>query len=405
MVFSLGFVSAAASFQVQSFSCSPSEVAINNVFSCTAQINNVGDTSGSVSVATLYSDSGNWLESSSYPQASGVSVSPGQSTEVIFTGLRAIKSGNNGFTKIMLDDVTDTYVADNNKKVNVINVVVIVSDSASSAVMGGTWDVTSEVTAGGNIDVSLTWVSSSGGCSIGSQTNPIEITEMQDGNQQSRVWTVTQGTSGTCHYSISAAATGAGGIASKIDTTTSSVTCIDCPVDAGSPGGGSGSGSGGGGGATTTVAEEQLTNEYTQSLGIGESFGFSIAEVSHKLVVLNLTETTAQISIESQKQTFDLIVGEDINVDLDGDSAADVSVKLQSINIITMKATFFILPLNGRSTSVPADEGESTGEALLSLEEKLRNLFGGKLWIPLVILVLIVIGGIVFFIWRRRKQL
>ena len=153
----LPFAMAVASFQVTAFSCSPSESVINSVFSCTSTIRNVGDAAGSVSTATLYPDSNNWLENSNYPQSSGTTVNPGETAEVTFTSLRAIKSGNNGFLKIMLDSVTDTYVADNNKKVNVINVVVTVSNSASSAATGASVTSTAEVTAGGNIDVSLTF--------------------------------------------------------------------------------------------------------------------------------------------------------------------------------------------------------------------------------------------------------
>src|SRR3989338_8694817 len=107
---SITFVSAAADFAVTSFSCTPTESVINNVFSCTVDIKNNGDASGSVNTATLYPDANDWLENSNYPQASGTSVNAGQSTQVTFSGLRAVKSGNNGFSKIMLDSVTDTYV-------------------------------------------------------------------------------------------------------------------------------------------------------------------------------------------------------------------------------------------------------------------------------------------------------
>src|SRR3989338_9018953 len=94
LTINMSFAMAVASFAVTSFSCTPSEAVINNVFSCTAQIKNNGDASGSVSTATLYGDSNNWLEQASYAQASGESVSPGQSTSVTFTGLKAVKSGN-----------------------------------------------------------------------------------------------------------------------------------------------------------------------------------------------------------------------------------------------------------------------------------------------------------------------
>src|SRR3989338_4414638 len=154
----INFVSAAASFQVSSFPCSPTEVGINSAFSCTATIQNTGDASGTLNTATLYADASDWLESSNYPQSYGQSVNAGNSISVTFSGLRSTKSGNNGFARIMLDSVTDTYVADNNKKVNVIDIVVSVSNSASSAAMGGTVTSTAEVTAGGNIDVSLSFL-------------------------------------------------------------------------------------------------------------------------------------------------------------------------------------------------------------------------------------------------------
>src|SRR3989344_2064860 len=125
----IGIVVAAASFQVTSFSCSPSEAVINSLFSCSATVQNTGDAAGTLSTATLYTDTADWLENSNYPQSYGQSVNPGNSVSVSFSGLRATKSGNNGFSKIMLDSVTDTYVADNNKKVNVVNVVATIINS------------------------------------------------------------------------------------------------------------------------------------------------------------------------------------------------------------------------------------------------------------------------------------
>src|SRR3989344_7757454 len=77
LFFSISFISATADFQVTGFSCSPSEVSVNTLFSCTATIKNNGDASGSVSIATLYPDAADWLEDSTYPESSGESVSPG----------------------------------------------------------------------------------------------------------------------------------------------------------------------------------------------------------------------------------------------------------------------------------------------------------------------------------------
>src|SRR3989338_1482759 len=134
IVLALPSTLAVASFSITSFSCTPSEVKTNQVFSCTSQIMNSGDAAGSVSIVTLYPDSNDWLEESSYQQASGTSVDPGQSSEVTFSGLRATKSGSNEFARIMLDNVADTYVADNSISVNTIDVAVVASSSASSAV-------------------------------------------------------------------------------------------------------------------------------------------------------------------------------------------------------------------------------------------------------------------------------
>lgn len=270
-------VMGAAEFQVASFSCTPAEVVVNDVFSCTAQIQNVGDVAGSVSIATLYTDANDWLENPSYAQASGTSVDPGQSVEVSFIGLRAIKTGNNGFSKIMLDDVTDSYVTDID--VNIIDIISIVTNTATSAAMGGTLETTVDVTTGGNTDVTLTWTANSGGCTIPNQAATKTITGMTDGSQQSRSWTITQGTSGACSFTILASAIGNAGDATTSDTTTNSITCTDCPVDdeddssSSSGGGGGGGGAGGGGGFTSDeeeeeeeIAEEEELEEEEQSI-------------------------------------------------------------------------------------------------------------------------------------------
>ena len=350
-----------ANFQVISFSCSPSEVSINSIFSCTATIKNFGD-SGSVGTLTLYPDANNWLENSNYPQASGELVGLGQSISVTFTGLKAVKSGNNGFSKIMLDLVEDKYVSDQNKKVNVINVAVTISNSASSAAKGASVTSTSEITAGGNIDVSLTFVSDSGGCSIGSQTNPKSFTGLTDGSKQSWAWTITQGTSGTCRYTISASATSSGGGASKIDSTSSAITCTDCSSGSSNPPGSSSGGAGGSGGVTKTYLLGDLTSSQSVELVANERASFNFSGIEHFLTLKNNTETTARITIESEKQTFTLTVGDEINVDLNSDNLAEITVKLQTINIITKKAKFVLIPLLSGEKIAPTPSEESAGK-------------------------------------------
>ena len=402
-------VSAAADFAVNTFSCTPAEIVINDVFSCTAQIKNNGDAAGTVSVATLYPDANDWLEDSNYPQASGTSVDPGQTTEVTFTGLRSVKSGDNGFARITLDDVTDTYVSDNNVEVNVIDVIVTVSNSVSSAVMGASFDTSAEVTAGGNIDATLTFTVNSGGCSIGSQSSSIVINDMQNGNKQSKTWSVTQGTTGNCRFTISAAATGVGGVASKIDSTPSTITCTNCPTPSSSSssssggGGGGGAGGGSGGGGTSTGAVKYTLGELKEAqvvdLAVNEAAEFEFSGVKHMLTVKNLSNTRATIEVQSETQSFALTVEENKTIDWDSDRLADISVKLKSIDIIASKARLIIRPL---AEKIPVEEDKA--------DESPFDIFGGEeisrsvlIWIIIAVLVLVcIVGG--YLVLRRFRM-
>ncbi len=412
LVMSITFVSAAADFAVTSFSCSPAESVINNVFSCTTDIKNNGDASGTVNTATLYTDASNWLEDSNYPQASGVSVSAGQSTTVTFSGLRATKSGDNGFSKIMLDQVTDTYVADNNKKVNIINVAVTVSNSVSSAAMSSSFTTAAEVTAGGNIDVSLTFTVNSGGCSIGNQDSEKIISDMQDGNKQSRTWTVTQGTSGDCKFTISAAATGSGGIASKIDSTSSTITCTNCPVDSGSSGSSSGSSGGSAvGGSGTKASITEFTKMKELDFSQNDWFSFKINGGEHKLTVLNITDTYVIIELESEKQAFTLNVGDEIQISLTN-GEPDISIKLKSINVLSKKAVLVITRLS--AVQLPETTANITKEEKpKGIEQKIPEKKDGEstqesekkpYYIIVIVLILILLAAFIEILKHIRKD-
>ncbi len=412
-ILQISFALGAADFDVNSFSCTPSESSLNDAFSCTAQIKNNGDAAGSVSTATLYPDSNNWLEQASYAQSSGGSVSPGQTTEVTFSGLRGNKAGNNGFSRVTLDQVTDTYVADNNIKQNIIDVSVSVSNTASSANMGVSWTSSAEVTAGGNINVVLTWARDSGGCGIGSQSSSKTISGMQNGNKQARTWTVTQGTTaGNCKYTITAAATGANGLASKTDAMTSTITCPNCPVEStSSTAAGTGGGSSGGGGGGTLG---ELTKQTMKELGKEESFKFTFGGVNHTFMLLDFTATTATFRISSTSQTFTLTVGDEKQVDFELDEKADISVKLKSINTITKKVLFILTPLYipeikmgvAEKEEAKVEEKTGVGETFDKAVEALKNLGGNNtvLIIILAVLILIVLVALGYFGWKKRKE-
>lgn len=399
-------VFAEPTFQVNSFSCSPSEAVINSVFSCTAQVYNSG-TAGILSTVTLYPDATNWLESSNYPQSYGSSIGAGESASITFTGLRATKSGNNGFSKIMLDVSTDLYVATNNEKINIINTAVTISNSASSAAMGGEITATTEVTSGGDTDVSLTFTSSSGGCSIGSQTNPKSISGMTDGSKQSRTWTITQGTSGDCQFTVSAAATGTGGIASKIDSASSTITCTDCPTGGDGTSSSSGGGGGAGGGSKTYQLGELTSTSNLIEFSQNEKISFNLSGKTHLITLINSSETTATITIESKKQTFKLTVGDEIKVDLNEDNSADISVKLKSVNIITKKVSLVVSRISG---GVPSSESGGQTEAKDNEEEESKSPFfeqtGNRmiLWGALLFFVVLAAILLAWYIKLRKKR-
>ncbi|MBM3233755.1 hypothetical protein FJZ19_01540 [Candidatus Pacearchaeota archaeon] len=399
LIVNVGLVFGAASFQVTSFSCSPKDVVINDVFSCTAQVKNAGDAAGTISTVTLYPDAVNWLENTNYPQASGTSVTPGQSTEITFTGLKAVKSGNNGFSKIMLDSVTDTYVADSNTKVKVINVVVTLTNSVSSAQMGQNFTVSAEVTAGGNIDVTLTFSVASGGCSIGNDNAQKTITGMQDGSKQSRTWTVTQGNEGACKFSVSATAVGSG---IKTDTTPGSITCPNCPVPSSTPS--SGGGGSGGGGWSKIYLIGELTSAQAVDMAINEKVNLSISGKSYIITLENFTQTDVRIKIGTEKYT--IAVGDEVNIDLNGDYEKDISVKPKYINFLLGKVQLIFTPykISGGAPvtgeAVKQETAETPAEKIVSAAKSNKFLF-----VLIVIFAVIAVLSLAyyFFIKNRRK--
>ena len=248
-------VYAAANLQVTAFSCSPSEVKINDQFSCTATIQNTGDQAGTLTTATLYPDSNSWTESSSYPKTVNTNINSGASTQIVFSGLKGKKKGNNGFSKITLDDVADTFVKDNAVKVNVIDVTAIAISSVTSTSLGSTFTLTGQAVAGGNVDITLSFSATSGGCSIGNQASSVARNEMTDSQSTSNTWTVTMGNS-DCAYTISAqTVSNPSGTATKTDSVSGTITCDSCASgssssSSSSSSSGASSGGGGGGGAS-----------------------------------------------------------------------------------------------------------------------------------------------------------
>ncbi|MBS3078913.1 hypothetical protein J4218_02215 [Candidatus Pacearchaeota archaeon] len=403
VVSSLVIVNAVANFQVTGFDCDPSESAVNNAFSCTATVYNAGD-NGTLNSLTLSPDEDNWF--SNKTSYYGSTIASGQSESITFTELKSTSGGNKGFSRIMLDSVADAYVADTT--INIIDVLVTLENSASSFAMGES--ITSEATvrAGGDIDVILTFVNTSN-CHIGSQNSSHTFNGLHDGNEVSNVWTITQTGTGSCAFSVSAAATGAGSVASKISTTSNTITCSNCP--AASPGGdssGGGGGAGGGGGGEINL--ELTMTPLTRGLFANNVVSFNFSNVKHKLTIKNVTNDEAKITVESEKQEFTLKVGDEIKVDLNADNRQDISIKLDSIDTIIKKATFTMVRLyapeagevSGNVNTVSGDNVKDNK----SFQETISNLKNNFVFYVVIIVIgiIILIGIISFIIYRRKKR-
>ncbi len=372
LVVVLGIGIASAALTIDGFTC-PKDVAKDaGSFECTVTIGNAEGDSVTLNHVYLHPNSPTWLklDGGNPIHSLGPGTTTDKSISVKFSGLEAISAGSNkGFSQINLDDPAYTDEAITNTKVNVIDLIVTTSNSASSAASGASFTTSPNVIVYGDGSVTLSLSIDSGGCSIGSQASQKTTTITSNTNQQTWspvTWTITEGSSGDCKFTLTAAITGANGAATKTATTSQTVTCTNCTVTATViPGTGSGGGGGGGGGASATVITPvtELTKSITTELGKDELFGFSFGNENHTLTVLDVTETTATVKIESQPQTFTLYVGEEKQVDLDADNIMDISLRLKSINLITKKATFVISPLYLPEKGKEAGKGKGEGGA------------------------------------------
>ncbi|MBI4167439.1 MAG: hypothetical protein HY515_00635, partial [Candidatus Aenigmarchaeota archaeon] len=229
-----------AALQITAFSCDGQigtvNVANGNTMVCQSTINNPDESTASISSVRLY-PSGSWLEDSVYT-GSGFStnVNSGASTTATFSGLRPTSSGLNNFDSILVDSLTDTFVADTT--VNVVDFKSLsASTSASSAATSATITVFADALVGGNLDVTLSI--SVSGCSLKSgETSSKSLGSLSHNSAGSASWQLTMSTS-TCSYTITA--TGTKGAVTITSTKSGSVTTSD-----------SGSGSSGSSGSSSS---------------------------------------------------------------------------------------------------------------------------------------------------------
>ena len=196
-----------------------------------------------------------------------------------------------------------------------------------------------------------------------------------------------------------------------LPTSSSSSTSGSTSSSTGSSGGSSGGGISGGGSniKTVVVNANQLSAGYTKALAANSRFKFEVGQSSHSMTVNKVTDTTAEITVQSTPQNATLTVGETKMFELNGDQYYDLSVHL--LGIADSKANFTIKQVNTLIT-VEAEPEESTEtveettaeEATpeVSSKEEVSEEVAEKRSSLVTVLIAIVLAVLIFFYVRRK---
>ncbi|MBI5393627.1 hypothetical protein HZA96_07210 [Candidatus Woesearchaeota archaeon] len=264
---------AALRVQSGSFSCTgQAGVVLGETFSCQATNENPDGDAASITTVTL-NVNGNWLEQTSYAGSgfSSTVSANGGTTTATFSGLRSTSSGGeNAFSNVRIDSVTDTTIT--GVTVNVIDIQALNTiTSVSSANRNAVFTVTAALTAGGSVDASLRF----SGCTLDTGDSTTKnLGSLSHNAQGSASWYVVMGTS-SCSYTITGTASKSG--ASTSETATGSVSCGDCSSSSSSSGGG-------GGGGITILKKEVPKAQVIPNPALPSSFGDGSSETKEESI-------------------------------------------------------------------------------------------------------------------------
>lgn len=171
--------------------------------------------------------------------------------------------------------------------------------------------------------------------------------------------------------------------------------------DSSSSGGGGGGSSAGG--LTYAVNANQFLVGYSKEIGVNDRFKITVADELHYVKLTGLTNTTASINVSSDTQQATLVIGDVRKFDVNSDNNYDLSVKLESINSTSSKATLVIISINEQVTEeIAAMEENKESEAVDVMESEKE--IGYNLWWIWVIIIVIVIGIIGAIIIYFKKK-
>jgi subtilisin family serine protease len=177
--------------------------------------------------------------------------------------------------------------------------------------------------------------------------------------------------------------------------------------------GGGGGGSSGGGGASSVISESDIEKGYTKRIKENERITFKIQNELHNLILGDINETYASLTLRSDEVNFTLNVGDLKMFNLDGDNYYDLSVKLNGIekyysNITIKKINDIIKKSNpdiiafDNETATKNDTNinvNNTGE-----KSNLKRLFLILISIFFIVFIVIFILIIAFIISFSRKD-
>ncbi|MBU0470785.1 MAG: hypothetical protein ABIG52_03605 [Nanoarchaeota archaeon] len=180
--------------------------------------------------------------------------------------------------------------------------------------------------------------------------------------------------------------------------------------------GGGGGGGGAGSGLTYPITEEQLVSGTSRNLVVNDKFKFTLGEEVNLATVVAASSSSVNLNFSSGKQGY-IALGKTAKFELTGDSYYDLSIKFESYNSTSKKATLTVKKINELFTvSAPVKEdgsevpSELTGEVVkedltdtINQEELTVDMGsnGYLVWV-LVAVVALVIGLSLFLILRRR---
>ncbi|MBI4983738.1 hypothetical protein HZC32_03780, partial [Candidatus Woesearchaeota archaeon] len=172
----------------------------------------------------------------------------------------------------------------------------------------------------------------------------------------------------------------------------------------------------------------QFVEGYTNSLGKGDKFKFTVSG-DHYLTVDEVAAGSVTVNITSTLHRATLLVGKEQKFDLTGDNYYDLSVKLNSINSTSSKASLTVKkvmeaiaapktpaapaealkevvkeqPAGGAPEGVvPTPTTEAAGEEVAFGEEFKAMLAQGWFWMTVVLVFLVIV--LVIFVTRRYQE-